>query len=189
MPRPFRERKRILCISRLIAEKKIDLLIRGFQKAAAFLPASVRLTLIGDGPERETLQKLANSHSSGSRIEFIGSVYDQSQLAPYFNDSILSVSPGYIGLSAIHSMAYGIPMLVADKEPHSPEIAIVESGINAEYFHANNADDLAQKLISFVEERQTAERMGQAARCSVQKQFSVDAMAEAFEQAIAYAHR
>jgi len=188
-PRPFAKRQRILCISRLIAEKKVNLLVNAFHKATAVLPPTIRLTIIGDGPERANLEKLVEMHSLGSRVEFVGSVYEQTKLAPYFNDSVVSVSPGYIGLSAIHSMAYGVPMLVADHEPHSPEVAAIEDKVNAQYFSANNVDELAKQLLDFVREPQTAEKMGQAAFRKIQEGFSVEAMVRSFEQAVAYVHR
>src|SRR5581483_7439328 len=119
---PMTRRNRVLFIGRLIPEKKPGLLIEAFANASSRLSSDIVLTLVGDGPERTNLERLVRQFNIDDRVEFVGSTYNQDQLAPYFNTSWISVSPGYIGLSAIHSMAFGVPMLVADKEPHSPEI-------------------------------------------------------------------
>ncbi len=182
-------RTRVLYIGRLIAEKKIDLLIRAFALALPKLPPEAKLTLVGEGPERQHLEDVVKELKIESKVEFAGSMYGQADLAPYFNTSWVSVSPGYIGLSAIHSLGYGVPMLVADKEPHSPEIAAIEDGVNAQYFTANDPQALADGLVRMASQPGKLAEMSQAGRLRVQQQFSIPAMVQAFEQAVAYACR
>lgn len=183
---PFEGRFRVLSIGRLIAEKKTDLLIRGFAAALPTLSPNTRLTIIGEGPERAKLETLASQCGLGDRVEFIGSLYEQENLAPYFNSAWVSVSPGYIGLSAIHSLAYGLPMLVADNEPHSPEISAIEATVNSLYFRSDDAAGLAQGLTTLASNAAGWEAMSLAARRTIEKRFSISAMAEAFENALQY---
>ncbi|HZP83940.1 MAG TPA: glycosyltransferase family 4 protein [Chthonomonadaceae bacterium] len=185
---PMTRRNRVLFIGRLIPEKKPGLLIEAFANASSRLSSDIVLTLVGDGPERTNLERLVRQFNIDDRVEFVGSTYNQDQLAPYFNTSWISVSPGYIGLSAIHSMAFGVPMLVADKEPHSPEIAVVEDGKNAVFFRANDTKDMAQHLIRLSKQPDQLEQMSVASRKAVRSTFGVKAMVDAFLQAIRYAH-
>lgn len=184
---PLGERLRILSIGRLIPEKKTDLLMRGFAAALPSLPPNARLTIIGEGPERAKLEALAADFGLEDRVEFVGSLYEQEQLAPFFNAAWVSVSSGYVGLSAIHSLAYGLPMLVAEDEPHSPEIAAIEPGVNAAFFPSDDAAGLAEGLTGLAADPARWEAMSLEARRTVQRRFSIDAMSQAFEDAIRYA--
>jgi glycosyltransferase involved in cell wall biosynthesis len=182
-------RNGILCIGRLIPEKKPELLLRAFAQATAEHGLNANLILVGEGSERPLLERLAAETGVSDRVVFVGSAYGQTELAPHFNRSRLSVSPGYIGLSAIHSMAYGLPMLVADDEPHSPEIAAIKDGINACFFAANDVKDCAHAMKQMYCDGAALSRMSQAARQTVREQFSMDAMVNAFEQAIQFARK
>ena len=188
-PMPAEGRTRILYIGRLIAEKKVALLLRGFALAAAHLDPNTRLTIIGEGPEGERLKNLAAQLAISGQVEFVGSLYEQAQLASYFNAAWVSVSPGYVGLSAIHSLAYGLPMLVADKEPHSPEITAIEDGVNSVFFASDDPEALSKALVALAGDPARQERMRLAARQSIPQRFSIHQMVEAFEEAVHYANQ
>ena len=189
LPTPIEDRTRILYIGRLIAEKKTALLIRGFALAAAHLDPKTKLTIIGEGPESERLQRLAHDLAVSDSVEFVGSVYEQAKLAPYFNTAWVSVSAGYIGLSAIHSLAYGLPMIVADKEPHSPEIAAIEEGVNSVFFPSDDPEALSKALMELAADPVKQKRMSVSASHTVRQRFSIDGMVQAFEKAVCYAHK
>ena len=188
-PTATENRTRILYIGRLIAEKKTALLLRAFARAAAQLDPKTTLTIIGDGPERDHLIALAESLGVAGRVEFVGSLYEQAKLAPYFNTAWVSVSPGYVGLSAVHSLAYGIPMLVADKEPHSPEIAAIEDEVNAVFFSSNGPEALSKAMTDLAGDPAKQKRLSVAAHRGVRQHFSIEGMVQAFEAAVRYAHR
>jgi glycosyltransferase involved in cell wall biosynthesis len=182
-------RHRVLYVGRLIASKKVDLLVRGFAEALPDLPDAVVLTIIGDGPERSALEALATEEGVGDRVEFTGPLTDETELAPYFNTSLVSVSPGYVGLSIIHSMAYGIPMLVADNEPHSPEIVALRPDANGVYFPASDPEALGEALVTMCRDTARLAQLSRAARTTVEQGFSLERMVQAFEDAVAHATR
>lgn len=181
------ERHRILFIGRLVPEKKVDLLIRSFFLAQSQLKPGTKLTIIGDGQEREKLENLAKEYSIIEKIEFLGSIYSAEMLAPWFNSAWVSVSPGQIGLSAIHSLAFGLPMIVARNEPHGPERAAIEEDINTTFFPSDNEKALASQLIALERQPKKWEQMSAAASQKIRGRYSLAAMAEAFEQAIDFA--
>lgn len=181
---PFRNRRRILYTGRLIAEKKVDLLIHAYSH---IMPSDTILTLIGDGPEMRNLKTLAASLKIEGHVEFAGSITDQKQLAPYFNDSLLSVSPGAVGLSAVHAMAYGIPMLVADNEPHGPEFTAILDGKTGFLFHSGDLEDLKNKLVSLTNDPETLQKIGKNAKDFIKERYSLSKMVESFEKAVSYA--
>lgn len=186
---PLAGRHRVLGIGRLIAPKKNDLLLRAFAQARPALPPQTRLTLIGDGPERAALAALATHLGIAGSVEFAGSLYGQEALAAYFNESWVSVSAGYVGLSAVHSLAYGVPMLVARDEPHSPEIAAVEPGVNARLFPSDDPAALAGALAALAADPAGWASQSAASVHTVRERFSIGAMVRSFEETIRYVHR
>jgi glycosyltransferase involved in cell wall biosynthesis len=182
----FENRNRILYIGRLIPEKKIDILIHGFAQAWKRLKPETRLTIIGDGPERNKLERLAQTAGIFDKVEFTGGIYDMEQLAPWFNSALVSVSPGYVGLSAIHSLAFGLPMIVARNEPHSPEVSALQENINCLFFSSDDVNDLANRLLYLTENKANWNYMANAARKCVLDNFSLLKMVDAFEKCIKF---
>lgn len=180
------ERRHILFIGRLISNKKADLLVEGFARAYRQLPEGTRLIIIGDGPEKNRLTSLIYERQIAEAVALAGEITDDVELAPLFAQSAICVSPGAIGLSAIHSLAYGVPLLVADAEPHGPEIEVLLPGETGEYFPANNADALANHLVELLSHPQRLADMGDKGRDLVQAKYSVQHMADVFLQAFDY---
>lgn len=185
--RPLAERHRILYIGRLLPGKKVELLIRAFAQALSGLRDDAELTIIGSGPERERLSQVVVQLSLSGRVSFIPALYEQVDLAPYFNTAYVSVSPGFIGLGAIHSLAYGVPMLVARDEPHRPEVNVLEENTNARFFNSDDAGDLAAHLLSLGADSSQHSRMSHAGFDKIHSEFGVKPMVNAFERAVAYA--
>lgn len=179
-------RHRILYIGRLIPQKKVDLLVRAFALAAPHLPEKATLTIIGDGPEAAPLRALATDLGISDRVEFTGAITDEEQLAPYFNAAVLCVCPGAVGLALIHSMAYGVPMLVADTEPHGPEIAALAHGNNGLLFPADDVIGLAAGLVDTCGDAARLASMSESARSTVASRYSLAAMVDVFESAVSY---
>jgi glycosyltransferase involved in cell wall biosynthesis len=107
-PDGFGERPVVLYVGRLQARKRLDDLIR----ACAALPENLqpRLVIVGDGPERETLEALAGRVYPST--EFTGAKFG-AELSPYFTAADLFVLPGTGGLAVQEAMSYGLPVIVA----------------------------------------------------------------------------
>jgi glycosyltransferase involved in cell wall biosynthesis len=141
-----------LFVGRLVAEKKPQLLLDAFQRAAPRLANDVRLRFVGHGPLRSQLLKSTSPHLR-DRIDLVGPVTDREKLGLFYASAIASVSPGYVGLSLIQSLSFGVPMLIAHDEPHSPEIEAARPDLNARFFTANSEARLADALVSFAAQR------------------------------------
>jgi glycosyltransferase involved in cell wall biosynthesis len=184
--RPLSERHCLLFIGRLLAGKKVDILIRAFARARGKLRPNTQLTIIGSGPDLNRLTRLVAELNLTEEVQFVPAIYEQSQLAPYFNAAWISVSPGWIGLSAIHSLAYGVPMLVARDEPHRPEVNALEENVNSIFFNSDDIEDLARHLLWLDSSAERHAQMSDAGFNKIHKQFSLQAMVDAFERAVSY---
>ena len=94
------------------------------------------------------------------------------------------VAPGYVGLSLIQSLGYGIPMLIARDEPHSPEIEALAEGENGSLFASDSPDSLAGALVEMVAERQLWLSRREAIAEQVRSTYTVEHMVAAFASAI-----
>lgn len=172
----------VVYVGRLNRPKKPDLLLEAF--ALARLPARVRLCFVGDGVMREVLEQQVSEYGLGSRVQLLGHVHSHEILRSVYARSFCSVSAGYIGLGAIQSFSFGVPLVLADKEPHAPEVEACQEGVNTVYFTAGDAQALATALEKMWAERELwAAKRSELAKWTSQN-YSVEAMVEGFVDAI-----
>ena len=145
----------ILYVGRLVQAKKVRLLLEAYIQAIeqGILTKQTRLIFIGDGTARLDLENRVQESGLCSLVTFAGHISDVQELRKYYRKSICSVSPGYVGLSATQSFSFGIPMLIARDEFHSPEIEACQDGFNASFFASDDAEALAGALSLFVENK------------------------------------
>ncbi|HAF28017.1 MAG TPA: hypothetical protein DCG75_03120 [Bacteroidales bacterium] len=149
----FTERKNekftILYSGRLTKAKKVELLL----KALGLIKArnvDFECLIIGNG-DIETLKVLANELNLKDNVEFLGEKYGKDN-DPFFLNSNIYVYPSGIGLSILHSMSYGIPVITTDNlDLHFPEFELLEKGFNGDLFKNNSYEDLANKIMEWKE--------------------------------------
>jgi len=177
-------RPNVLYIGRLIPEKKVDLLLRAYARFRSTNQAErSRLVIIGDGPERKSLEEQAAQLGIAKVVDFQGEITDPEFIAPLMNRAFVSVGPGVVGLSIVHSFSFGLPALVADKDNHGPEICAFGDGRNGLSFESGDSADLAAKLSKLWNDRALTTSMS-AAAVATAREFSVEAMAESFLRAV-----
>lgn len=116
--RPVEKQLRMLSVSRLEANKRIDWILCALSSLEQQNPAMSqridwRLDIVGKGAEREKLQALSRDLRLESRVTFSGFVSDQ-QLAALYDEAHLFVMParqGY-GIPALEALHSGIPVLL-----------------------------------------------------------------------------
>jgi len=111
----------ILFVGRLQARKRVDSLLH----ACAQMPVPPRLVIVGDGPEREGLEKLAKQVFPTA--EFVGARHGD-ELNPYFVEADLFVLPGTGGLAVQQAMSYGLPVVVAKGDGTQDDLVRAENG-------------------------------------------------------------
>ena len=105
----------------------------------------VNVLLIGDGPEKSSLQKMAEE--GGININLYGSCYDEETLARLLMASTVTVMPGEVGLTAMQSLVYGIPVITHDDYAmQMPEWEAVIPGKNGDLFTRNDLGSLTHAI-------------------------------------------
>lgn len=138
------DRHVIICTARLTEKCRFDLLIHAAHELAR-QGEPVFLLLVGEGPARDSLEALARA--LGVEHRFWGACYDETVIARLYKASDLTVSPGKVGLTAMHSMAYGTPVISHGNLDHQmPEFEAIVPGLTGEFFQENSLESLAATI-------------------------------------------
>ncbi len=141
----------LMFVGRLTKVKKLDMVL----KAVALLKQrhnDYNLALIGDGEMRKDLESLANKLGIERNVWFYGACYDEQQLGQLIYNADLCVSPGNVGLTAMHVMVFGTPVLTHNDFPHQmPEFEAIKDGETGTFFENGNVDSLADSIIRWLE--------------------------------------
>jgi Glycosyltransferase len=123
-------------LSRLVAHKRIDLVIEGFSKL------NLPLKIIGDGPERKRLQKLATPN-----IEFLGYQPDKTvaQLVSKARGFVCAAEEDF-GIAIVEAQAAGCPV-IAYKAGGALETVIDE--VTGLFFEEQSAASLIDAIQRF----------------------------------------
>jgi glycosyltransferase involved in cell wall biosynthesis len=164
------QRPCILFVGRLQARKRIDLLLR----ASAQLSSKPRLYIVGDGPERQSLESLAAEIYP--EAEFVGAKHGV-ELKPYFSEADLFVLPGTGGLAVQEAMSYGLPVIVAQGDGTQDDLVRKENGwqVPPGDFYA-----LLNTMKDALSDAARLKRMGEEAYRIVKEEINIETMARTF---------
>lgn len=142
-----REVFNVVFIGRLTFHKKLDFLIRSIPGIIS-RGCPVVLTFVGDGEAKEGLMELASNLGVGNSVNFTGAAYDERDIAPILTNADCCVSPGEVGLTAMHALAYGTPVVTHSNELNQmPEFEAVISGVTGELFSENDLQDMTHSIL------------------------------------------
>ena len=123
-------------------------------KALKSMDDNYRLVIIGDGEEQRNFIKLSNKYNVSNKILFLGAIYEEKELAPWFLIADCFVYPGAIGLSLLHSFTYGLPVVTNDCiSTHGPEIAALEDNVNGKFFIMNDDKSFIESINKVIENK------------------------------------
>lgn len=138
-------RRRLIFTGRLVALKRVDLIVEAFSKAADERP-DWDLVIVGDGPERAAIESTIPERLR-SRVIFTGFVGDPRQLgALYRNCHALTLASNYEawGLVVNEALASGLAVVTSDVVGAS--IDLVVGGYNGRTFKSGDSEDFAKAL-------------------------------------------
>ena len=141
---PLVKEKYIVFIGRVEKRKRVDLLIKSFQKIIENQKfKGMKLVIIGDGNMLNDLKAESNS----SNIIFLGPIYDELIISNYLYNAELLVSPGHVGLNVIHCLTYGTPIITHNNfKNHAPEFEAIKVGETGDFFTENSIEDLIETI-------------------------------------------
>lgn len=131
-----------ISVGRLVSRKGFDFLIKSMAKIKN---DKIKALIIGDGPEKENLKKLAESLKVSNRIIFLGSTSEERKF------QYLAISDVYI-LSSIHegfgivlqeAMQVGLPVIATN---NGGQVDFVKDGESGFLIKFGNEDKMVDKI-------------------------------------------
>ena len=105
------------------------------------------LVLVGDGRAKGELLELAESLGLIKSVWFYGPSYDEKVIGELYYNACACVSPGNVGLTAMHALVYGTPVLThSDFANQMPEFEAIEDGTTGSFFIRDNILDISNKM-------------------------------------------
>lgn len=140
----------IIFSGRIIKSKGLELLLKSIfiVRTSGTL---VNLLIVGDGPDRENLEGQLSHYGLEGNVAFYGECYSEKELAILFGISSLCVSPEGVGLTAMHAMAYGVPVITHDKPNlQKPEFEAIIPDKTGDFFIKGDSDSLAHNILNWI---------------------------------------
>lgn len=156
-------------------------LVRAFAALRARYPveaASARLVIVGDGPERAAIQAAIRDADLDGHVWLPGARADVAACMQAMNVFVLPSLTEGISNTILEAMACGVPVIATDVGGN-PEL--VEAGRTGLLVSPGEPAALADAMFRMMC-KQTADRMGRAARERIEQQFSLDVMVARYRQ-------
>jgi glycosyltransferase involved in cell wall biosynthesis len=143
----------------------VDRVIRWMGAASA--PANVHLLVVGDGPARTALERLAQQHGLADRVTFTG-VVARARMPQYIAAFDVALQPAVVPyaspLKVFEYLALGKP-IVAPRQPNIEEI--LDDGANALLFSPDDPGGLAAALERIVNDANLRTALGANALATI----------------------
>ena len=174
----------ILFVGRLIERKGVAHLIRALRTVRRAVPA--RLVIVGDGPERASLERLAATTEVASHVHFRGRVSDEELRQAYASADVF-VLPSVLdqrqdteglGVVLLEAMNYGVPVVasniggITDIVQHESTGLLVPPG---------DEDALAKALTALLENPELSRSLGQGGARLLRETFSWDRIVDRWD--------
>ena len=184
------EKKVIVSVGRLVHRKGQDFLIESMPQILKQVP-SAHLLLVGQGPYRKRLEKLANKYSLQKNITFIGRI-QYKDLPGYICVGDLFAMPSRsrfaglevegLGIVYLEASACGLPV-IAGASGGAPDA--VKEGVTGFVVDGTNTEEIANRAIQLLLDEKLRISMGSAGRAWIEKEWRWQIWAGKFSELLA----
>ncbi len=152
----------LIYIGRIQKIKKINLIIDAMSilKDRNIL---CNLVIVGSDSENTGIEEKIVNNKFEKNVWMYGACYEEKKIAELIFNADVCVSPGNIGLTAMHSFTYGTPAISHNNfSNQGPEFESIKPGITGDFFEEDCAEDLSisiQKWINLAEDERKKVRL------------------------------
>lgn len=136
-------------IGRLSEQKNLELILRAM---AGIESKEFYLLIIGPEVDGGRFRETAESLGLLGRVRFTGGLYDETSIAKLVSSGIACIAPGNVGLTAVHSMTYGTPVITHNNySQQMPEVETVVEGKTGSLFEYESVESLQECMVSYLD--------------------------------------
>jgi N-acetyl-alpha-D-glucosaminyl L-malate synthase BshA len=173
---PGRYEALVVHVSNFRPVKRVGVVLDVFRRIVGRVRAA--LVMIGDGPDREPLERRVVSEGLGDAVRFVGEQQDLVRWLSIADLFLLPSSQESFGLAALEAMACEVPV-VASRVGGLPEV--IEDGITGFLCPADAIDMMADHGVEILTDQEKRSRMGRAAAERVRSHFCTEAIVPQYE--------
>lgn len=177
------DRPVVVCVSRLVPRKGQDALIRALPEIRRRVPDAA-LLVVGGGPYRATLEKLARQAGVERDVVFTGSVPSAELPAHYAAGDVYAMpcrtrNRGLdvegLGIVYLEASATGLPVVAGDSGGAPDAVREGETGY---VVRGRDVAQLADRVATLLADRDLARQLGAAGRAWVEREWRWETQAE-----------
>ena len=170
------DRPVVVCVSRLVPRKGQDMLIRALQALRARVP-DVALLVVGGGPYRRQLTRLARELGVESAVTFTGSVPTEELPAHYAAGDVYAMpcrtrrgglDVEGLGIVYLEASATGLPVIAGDSGGAPDAVRDGETGY---VVNGRDVPALVERLTELLTDQGLAAKLGAAGRAWVEAEW------------------
>lgn len=175
----------LLYCGRIQQSKRLNLMIDAAMKLKGE-GTLVNLVFVGKDSEGVNLEALSAEAGISDNVWLYGPCYDEEKLGELFYNAALCVSPGNVGLTAVHALSFGCPVITHDNWPwQGPEFECVKPGETGDFFRQDDADDLARVVGRWLGHTpQQRAQVRHAAFAEIDARWNVDSQIKVFKEVL-----
>ncbi|MGK5630489.1 glycosyltransferase family 4 protein [Streptomyces sp. URMC 123] len=180
------ERPVVVCVSRLVRRKGQDTLIRSMPQILAAVPDAV-LLIVGGGPYRADLEKLADATGVRGSVVFTGPVPWEELPAHYGAGDVFAMpcrtrrgglDVEGLGIVYLEASATGLPVVAGDSGGAPDAVLDGETGW---VVPGGSPDAAAERIVALLGDPALRRRMGERGRAWVEERWRWDLLARRLE--------
>ncbi|MEK7643589.1 MAG: glycosyltransferase [Patescibacteria group bacterium] len=148
----------IVFAGRLLPHKNVDALLRALQHIQKQKP-NISTIIIGDGPEKERLEKISLELGLEKNVSFLGFLPDHVEVYGVLKASRVFVLPSVregFGITVVEANACGLPVVTIDSEHNAAKDLIDPRGNGM--LASLNSEVLASAIMVFLDARKEQDR-------------------------------
>ena len=152
-------------IGRLQKVKRLNMILEAMNKLKK---EGIQTNFIYIGKDIENLElgELTLKYDLIDSVWAYGPLYEERLIGEFMFSADVCVSPGNVGLTAIHCLTYGLPVITHKNFVNQgPEVEAISEHITGIFFKENDTDDLTMKIKNWLSSAKKKGRSGIASNC------------------------
>lgn len=141
----------LIFIGRITEEKKLEWLIQAIEVLGA-RNLNCNLVLVGNGGQLNCLKQLTKDKGLSDRVWFYGECYDDSKNNELLYNADVCVSPGNVGLTALHALQNGTGVIShGDFDSQGPEYEAIQPFKTGMLYKKNDFESLCDSIYQWMQ--------------------------------------